>query len=179
MKGTTSNCTRCNFSVKSARFADLAPPELKPPALGGVLAQAGIPGPRVEFIPCKFGDAWRFKSSCQTVRICISPRKGLLRLDGDWYSAACFELAPHAGDAIQSRWTGERELHPKSRVVRHCGGLATCLIVDIYPEREMSWRRFLRDLLGDPTSWWYFDWSVLDYRPFDAISHSAPSGNQQ
>jgi hypothetical protein len=172
------DCTRCDCPVKSACYVDPSTPILGPPP-EGISHPPGTAGPRVEFFRCKFGDAWRFKSSCQTVRICISPRKGLLRLDGDWYSAACFELAPHSGDAILSRWNGERELYPKSRIVRHCGGLTTCLIVDIYREREMSWRRFLRDLLSDPTSWWYFDWSVLDYRPLDAISRSAPSGNQR
>ncbi len=179
MKRTTSDCTRSDCPVKSDCIADPSTSELGPPPLGCVLPHAGIPGPRVEFISCKFGDAWRFKSSCQTVRICISPRKGLLRLDGDWYSTGCFELAPQAGDAILSRWTGERELHPKSRVVRHCGGLKSCLIVDIYPEREMRWRRFLRDLLSDPASWWHFDRRGLDFRPFVPTAHRTYSGIQR
>src|SRR5947209_8286784 len=88
-KGTTMiptrlHCTRSICFVKSPCFV----------------------GPRVVFVPCKFGEAWRFKSSSEFIRICVSPWKGLLRFDADWIGTD-LELGPHAGGAIQSRWIAE------------------------------------------------------------------------
>src|SRR5262249_54651222 len=168
MRLAASNCTQCRYPVKGRCFADQSlpflghlPPDSTPE---DILRPPSIAGPQVVFIRCKFGDAWRFKSSCRTDRVCISKRRGLLRLSADWCSMSCLELAPQAGDEILSRWTAERSLYPESRRIRSCGGLKSCVTVDTFPERELYWRRFLGNLLSAPESWWHFDWSALDFR---------------
>jgi hypothetical protein len=181
MKLNRLNCIHCSRDVKNPCFA--GPPmsvlgHLTPNSTrGGITDPSGIAGPRVVFFSCKFGDAWRFKSSDRTICVCVSPHRGQLRLDADWYSTD-LELAPHAADAIQSRWTAELGLDPKGHRGGECGGLNSCLIIDVARERELHWRRFLRRLLRDPASWRYFDWSVMDFRPPSVTAPNTSSGSQ-
>jgi hypothetical protein len=178
---TRSDCTCCNCPVKRACFIGTRMPvvgHLPPSSVrGGSSRTSGDPGPRVVFLPCRFGDAWRFKSSCRTIRVCVSPRRNLLRLDADW-SSTCLELVPQAGAAILTRWTAELELYPNRRRGSECGGLKSCLILDTFPGREMQWRRLLRKSLSNHASWRLFDWNVLDFLP-PAAAVSSPSGIQQ
>jgi hypothetical protein len=176
-----SKSTRCYCTVTSVCLVDPPTPvvgHLPPnPTPKNSTHASGKTGPSVVFIPCKFGDAWRFKSSDELIRICVSLWKGLIRFDADWFSTD-LELAPQAGDAIRSRWTAELGLYPKGRRGADCGGLKSCLILDVTPGRELHWRRFLRRLLSDRGSWWYFDSSVMDFCPPSVTAPDTSSGNQ-
>ncbi len=162
MKRTTSNCTRCNCPVKNNLLTH----------------SLGMAGPEIVFIRCTSLSAWRFDSSSSTIRFRIFPFGRWLRFDGDWYNTS-LELAPSAWEAISSEWATGCSAYPIRKGSRECGGGESCLIFDIPPECEMCWRHFLRNLLSDPASWWYFDWSVLDFRPFVATPHRTPSGSQR
>ncbi len=162
MKLTRRKCTRFNCPVKNNRPTH----------------PLGMKGPEIVFIRCTYQSAWRFNSSSNTIRIRIFPFRGRLRLDGDWYNTP-LELAPQAWEEISSNWAREGSAYPIRKRSRDCGGGKTCCVVDIFPEHELRWRRFLRHLLSDPASWWHFDSSLLDFHPFVATTHRTPSGNQR
>jgi hypothetical protein len=178
MNLTRLDSTSCCCHVKSACIAEQTMPVLgdQPPSSTprDSAPPCGNLGPRVVFIPCRFGDSWRFKSSGEFIRISVSSKRGLKRFDADWFSTD-LELAPHAAAAIQSRWTAELGFYPKRRRGADCGGLKSCLILDVNPEREMHWRRFLRRLLSDPLSWRSVkDFCLAPLSELDTLSGSQP-----
>jgi hypothetical protein len=136
-----------------------------------------VRGPAVEFVRCGWRNAETILSNDRNIRFRVFRWRGQIRFDADWFSTD-LQLARHAAKAIQCRWTAELGLYPKRRRGGECGGLKSCLILDAAPEREMHWRSFLRRLLSDPASWWYFDWSVQDFCPSPVIALNIGFGNQ-